>query len=48
MAASVEQNSEHPLAAAIVHGEKERNVKLQSVADFLPSPAAESSESGRA
>ena len=34
MAASVEQNSEHPLAAAIVHGAKERDVKLQSVADF--------------
>ena len=33
-AASVEQNSEHPLAAAIVHGAKERNVKLESVADF--------------
>jgi Cu+-exporting ATPase len=33
-AASVEQNSEHPLAAAIVHGAKERDVKLQSVADF--------------
>ena len=33
-AASVEQNSEHPLAAAIVHGAKERGVKLQSVADF--------------
>ena len=27
MAASVEQNSEHPLAAAIVHGAKERGVK---------------------
>jgi Cu+-exporting ATPase len=33
-AASVEQNSEHPLAAAIVHGAQERNVKLQGVADF--------------
>jgi len=33
-AASVEQNSEHPLAAAIVHGAKERNVKLQGVTDF--------------
>jgi Cu+-exporting ATPase len=32
--ASVEQNSEHPLAAAIVHGAKERNVKLQTVTDF--------------
>ncbi len=34
VAASVEQNSEHPLAAAIVHGAKERNVKLEGVADF--------------
>jgi Cu+-exporting ATPase len=34
VAASVEQNSEHPLAAAIVHGANERGVKLQSVADF--------------
>jgi Cu+-exporting ATPase len=34
IAASVEQNSEHPLAAAIVRGAKERGVKLQSVADF--------------
>jgi Cu+-exporting ATPase len=33
-AASVEQNSEHPLAAAIVRGAKERNVKLQSATDF--------------
>ncbi len=33
-AASVEQNSEHPLAAAIVHGAKARGVKPQSVADF--------------
>jgi Cu+-exporting ATPase len=33
-AASVEQNSEHPLAAAIIHGAKERNVKLQPVTDF--------------
>jgi Cu+-exporting ATPase len=33
-AASVEQNSEHPLAAAIVRGAKERNVKLQGVTDF--------------
>jgi Cu+-exporting ATPase len=34
MAASVEQNSEHPLAAAIVHGAKEHKVKLQGIADF--------------
>jgi Cu+-exporting ATPase len=33
-AASVEQNSEHPLAAAIVHGAKERNLKFQLVTDF--------------
>jgi Cu+-exporting ATPase len=33
-AASVEQNSEHPLAAAIVQGAKERKVKLQPVIDF--------------
>ena len=33
-AASVEQNSEHPLAAAIIHGAKERGVKPQSVQDF--------------
>jgi len=32
--ASVEQNSEHPLATAIVHGAKDRGVKLQSVKDF--------------
>ena len=34
-AASVEQHSEHPLAAAIVHGAKERNVKSQLVTDFI-------------
>ena len=34
LAASVEQNSEHPLATAIVHGAKERNLKLEGVADF--------------
>ncbi|MEO6181923.1 MAG: heavy metal translocating P-type ATPase, partial [Verrucomicrobiota bacterium] len=33
-AASLEQNSEHPLAAAIVNGAKERGVKLQPVMDF--------------
>jgi Cu+-exporting ATPase len=33
-AASVEQNSEHPLAAAIVRGARERGVKLQGVMDF--------------
>jgi Cu+-exporting ATPase len=33
-AASVEQNSEHPLAAAIVHGARERATKLQPVEDF--------------
>ncbi len=33
-AASVEQNSEHPLGSAIVHGAKERGVKAQPVAEF--------------
>ncbi len=33
-AASVEQNSEHPLAAAVVQGAKERDMKPQSIADF--------------
>jgi len=33
-AASVEQNSEHPLAAAIVRGAKDRGMKLQGVTDF--------------
>lgn len=33
-AASVEQNSEHPLASAIVQGAKERGVTPQSVTDF--------------
>jgi len=33
-AASVEQNSEHPLAAAIGQGPKDRGVKPQSVTDF--------------
>ena len=33
-AASVEQNSEHPLAAAIVRAAKDRGVKLQAVTDF--------------
>jgi Cu+-exporting ATPase len=33
-AASVEQDSEHPLAAAIVRGVKERGMKLQGVTDF--------------
>jgi Cu+-exporting ATPase len=34
VAAAVEQNSEHPLAAAIVNGAKERGVKLPVVSDF--------------
>jgi len=33
-AASVEQNSEHPLAAAVVQGAKKRGVKPQSITDF--------------
>jgi Cu+-exporting ATPase len=33
-AASVEQNSEHPLATAIVQGARERGLKLEPVADF--------------
>jgi Cu+-exporting ATPase len=33
-AASIEQNSEHPLAAAIVHGAKERGVMLQPATEF--------------
>jgi Cu+-exporting ATPase len=33
-AASVEQNSEHPLAAAIVNGARERGVKAGAVNDF--------------
>ncbi len=34
LAASVEQNSEHPLARAILDAAKERNISLQSVTDF--------------
>jgi len=33
-AASVEQNSEHPLATAIVQGARERGLKLEPVTDF--------------
>ena len=33
-AASIEQNSEHPLAAAIVRGAKERGATLQAVTEF--------------
>ena len=33
-AASVEQQSEHPLATAMVQGAKERGMKLESVTDF--------------
>jgi cation transport ATPase len=32
--ASLEQNSEHPLAAAIVHGAKEHDIVLDAVKDF--------------
>ena len=34
LAASLEQNSEHPLAAAIVAGAKDKNVALAAVRDF--------------
>ncbi len=34
LAGSLEQNSEHPLAAAIVQGAKEQNADLQPVQDF--------------
>jgi Cu+-exporting ATPase len=34
LSASIEQNSEHPLAAAIVQGAKEKGIKLQSTTNF--------------
>ncbi len=34
VASSVEQNSEHPLAAAVVQGARERGIKPQAVTDF--------------
>ena len=34
LAASLEQNSEHPLAAAIVQGAKEQSIVLEAVKDF--------------
>ena len=34
LAASLEQNSEHPLAAAIVQGAKEHGIVLDAVKDF--------------
>ena len=34
LAASLEQNSEHPLAAAIVQGAKDREIPLETVTDF--------------
>jgi P-type Cu+ transporter len=34
LAAAVENNSEHPLAAAVVNGAKERGLKLPAVTDF--------------
>jgi len=38
LAASLERGSEHPLAAAIVHGAEERGVQLDDVADFRAIP----------
>ncbi|HEY9086186.1 MAG TPA: copper-translocating P-type ATPase [Candidatus Tyrphobacter sp.] len=38
LAASLERGSEHPLAAAIVQGAKERGVPLEPVADFQAVP----------
>jgi Cu+-exporting ATPase len=40
MAAAVEKNSEHPLAAAIVAGARERGVKEAAVADFQSTTGA--------
>ncbi len=40
LAASVEQNSEHPLARAIIDGARERDIELPPVEDFDRSPAA--------
>jgi Cu+-exporting ATPase len=40
LAASLEQNSEHPLAAAIVRGAKEQGIALDSVKDFRSVTAA--------
>ncbi|HUQ71060.1 MAG TPA: hypothetical protein VM165_16145 [Planctomycetaceae bacterium] len=34
-AAGLEQGSEHPLAAAIVHGAVERNIRPAAVRDFM-------------
>jgi len=38
LAASLEQSSEHPLAAAIVQGAKERGLGLETVSDFRAVP----------
>lgn len=35
LAASLESQSEHPLARAIVHGVKEREIKIETVEDFI-------------
>ncbi len=40
MAASLEQNSEHPLASAMVNGAKKKNISLDKVKDFRSVPAA--------
>lgn len=38
LAASLEQNSEHPLAAAIVNGAKDRNIALSVAENFISTP----------
>jgi P-type Cu+ transporter len=38
LAASIEQSSEHPIAAAIVRAARERNVRLKPAADFEAAP----------
>ena len=47
LAASLEQNSEHPLAAAIVQGAKERRIALDAVQDFQSFPGGRCPRLGR-